>query len=267
MRQRLSILIALAVFTTLAQFSDNAIAQQGRPVEASSSFPSDAELDALLAARNWNGLEAAFSRPLVKEQITNDLISRRLNWLKARIDAGGGFFLAMFYARDLWGIGNALKVDDPNKDLRSTAALISLYAYEVIVIDGFKCEDRSAPSNRATQLFMKRATDFEFLRRQQPDIRSKIVDGAIVLEQRTAPLRTNDDLLCGGGLDEMRAGLERGKQQEVPTPEGHIGKTIAVTPPPDWAPKFVSPNVYRTMQDKARAEMRERLLRLAGKPS
>ena len=173
----------------------------------------------------------------------------------------------MLYARDLWTIGNALKVDDPNKDPRLSAAFISLYAYELIIVDGFKCEDRSAPDNRVTQLLMKRATDFDFLKQQQPDIRSKIVDIAIALEQKTAPLRKDDDLICRDGLDQWRASTERGTQQEVSTPKGHFGKTIAVTPPADWAPKFVTPDVYRPLQAKARADMRERLLKLVGRSS
>jgi hypothetical protein len=106
-----------------------------------------------------------------------------------------------------------------------------------------------------------------FLKQQQPDVKSKIIDTAIALEQKTAPLRKDDDLICRDGLDQMRASLEHGTQQEVSTPEGHIGKTIAVTPPADWAPKFVASDVYRPLQDKARAEMRERLLKLVGSSS
>jgi hypothetical protein len=37
---------------------------------------------------------------------------------------------------------------------------------------------------------------------------------------------------------------------------------VAVEPPPDWTPKFVSPSVYTPMQDKARSEMRASLLKL-----
>ena len=183
------------------------------------------------------------------------------------MENGGGLLLPIVYARDLWVIGSTLKVDDPDKDMRLSAALISLYAYELIVIDGAKCEDRSAPNHRATQLLTSRAATLAFLKQQPPESKSKVVDVAIALERKTAPLRKDDDLICRGGLDQMRAGLERGTQQETPTTSGHVGKTIAVAPPPDWAPKFVSPDVYRPMQDKARASMRESLLKLVEQSS
>jgi hypothetical protein len=98
-------------------------------------------------------------------------------------------------------------------------------------------------------------------------IKAATVNFALALEQKTAPLRTDDDLICRDGLDQIRAGLERGSQQEVPSSAGHIGKTIAVTPPPDYVPKFRSPDAYRPEQDKSRAGIRENLMKLAGQPS
>ena len=41
-------------------------------------------------------------------------------------------------------------------------------------------------------------------------------------------------MVCRDGLAQMKASLEKGTQQEVPNTTGHYGKTIAVTPPPDW---------------------------------
>jgi hypothetical protein len=256
MRQRISVLLILTIVSAVVLIFSVATAQ-GPP--AAAGLASDTDLDALLASRDWNALGAALSRPG-----TNHEFRRKLNWSKTKMENGAGFFVPLLYARDLWVIGNTLKIDDPAKDMRVSAALISLYTYELIAIDGLECEDRSAPGNRATQLFTSHAATFAFLKQQPPDLRSKIVDVAIALEQRTAPLRKNDDLICRDGMDQMRAGLERGKQQEVPTPEGHIGKTIAVTPPTDWVPKFVLPDVYRPLQDKARASMRENLLKLIG---
>ena len=149
------------------------------------------------------------------------------------MENGGGLLLPTIYARDLWAIGSNLKVSDPNTDMRVSAALISFYAYEITIIDGAKCEDQSAPSNRVSQLLRNGAATFAFLKQQPPDLKMKVVDVAIALERKTAPFRTDDDLICRGGMDEMKASLERGKQQEVPNTTGHYGKTIAVTPPPD----------------------------------
>jgi hypothetical protein len=261
LRQSLTILFAVAL-SALVPFVPAALAQQPSPNPSAVLLPSDAALDALVSARNWNELGATLSRA-----VTNDEFARKLNWLKARMDNGGGLFLAILYARDLWAVGNSAKIDDPAKDPSVTAGLISLYAYELILIDGAKCEDPSAPSNRATQLFTQRAAALAFLKQQPPDLKSKIVEIAIALERKTAPLRKDDDLICRDGMDQMRASLERGTQQEMPSAPGYVGKRIAVTPPADWTPKFVSPDVYRPLQDKARADMRGNLLRLVGQPS
>jgi hypothetical protein len=230
---------------------------QTLPAKSPSPLLSDTELDALLLAKNWNGLGEALSNP-----ISIDEFVRKLNWLRTRTYNGGGFLLAAIYARDLWTVGDSLKKNDPTTDPRTTAGFILLYAYELVVIDGVKCEDKSALGNRANQLLTGQVANLAFLKQQQPDLKSKIIDLALALEQKTAPLRKDDDLICRNGLDEMRASLERGTQQEIPTPEGHIGKTIAVTPPVDYAPKFVASDVYHPLQDKARADMRERLLKL-----
>jgi hypothetical protein len=256
LRQRLSVLSALAIFSAFALHISVAAAQEP-PANVSAPLPSDVELDALLSARNWNALGAALSRLGPPPEFT-----RKLNWLKTRMENGGGLLLPTIYARDLWAIGNNLKVTDPNTDMRVSAALISFYAYEITVIDGAKCEDQSAPGNRVSQLLANRAATFAFLKQQTPDLKMKVIDVAIALERKTAPLRKDDDLICRGGLDEMKASLERGQQREVPNTSGHVGKTIAVVPPPDWTPKFVSPSVYRPMQEKARADMRESLLNL-----
>lgn len=255
-RQRVSCLFVVGLLTML--LSPAAVAQQSPP-DTSYSLPSDADLDALLAARNWKGLGGALSRPGKGEDVW-----RRMNWLRTRVENGAGFFLSIIYARDLWGVGNLQKTDDPARDLRTSAAVISLYTYELIMIDGSKCEDRTAAENRGMQLFRSQAATFAFLRQQSADLKSKMIDLAVALEQKTAPLRADDDLLCRGGLEQMKAGLDRDLPQGVPTP---AGKTVAVAPPPGWTPKFLSPDAYRPMQDQMRAAMRENLMKLVAQPS
>jgi hypothetical protein len=257
LRLRLFIPFGLAFFTAFVLCS-GAPAQTPSPA-TTSPLPSDVELDALLSARNWDGLEAALSRSGPTSEF-----ARKLNWLKTRMDSGGGFLLALHFARNFWITGSGLKIDDPAKDPRVTAGLYTLYAFELITIDGARCKDRSAPDNRISQLLADQAATLAFLTQQKPDLRAKIVDVAIALERKTAPLRMDDDLICRNGMEEMKASLEKGTQQEVPNKTGHFGKTISVTPPPDWAPRFVSPDVYRPMQEKARASMREILLKLVG---
>lgn len=84
------------------------------------SLPQNDQLDALLAARKWSYLSEAL-------RVTRDSATagRMLDWLHARIDAGGGFLLTYVYALKLWEVGNLAKNDDPMHDLRTTSGLIT----------------------------------------------------------------------------------------------------------------------------------------------
>lgn len=263
-RQRLVIVFVMAAISSFAW--STVTAQNQSTVGPSPILPSDSELDALLSARNWDRLGAILS----PQAGPTSEFARKLNWLQTRIDNGGGFFLALLYARNFWVVGNSwvvgnnVKIDDPANDPRLTAGLFSLYAFELIVIDGARCEDRSAPDNRTSQLLAAQAATLEFLKQQRPDLRLKIVDNAIAMERKTAPLRKDDDLVCRGGIEEMKISVPLATQPDASRPPGYHGRRVAVAPPPGWSPTLVSPEVYRPMQDKARASMREDLLRLVG---
>ena len=102
-----------------------AATQNQAPAAASADLPSDQALDALLLAKKWNELAAALSRAKSPASVV-----RMMDWLQSRLAAGGGSLLGFIYAKDLWDLGEAQKVEDPNKDLRITAGLITLYTYE-----------------------------------------------------------------------------------------------------------------------------------------
>jgi len=250
----LSIAISFAI-ASAAQIEPSAA--QGQQQQAPVVLPSDKELDALLAAKKWNEIGAASSLGQSAEAVT-----RMMNWLRTRIDTGGGFFLSFLYARNLWNAGSFFKVDDPNKDLHITAAMITLYAYEVIVIDGAKCADTSAPSRRADQLFMYGARALNYLKTKPEELKAKVIDTAIGYEKRTEQWRKDDDPLCRDGMAEIKAGIGAGTTRAVSTPPGYFGKTIAVETPPGYVPKFLAPEAYLPIQKRTRAEMKENLLKL-----
>jgi hypothetical protein len=220
-------------------------------------LPSDEQLDALLAARNWNGLVRAFEGAK-----SDGSLVRALDWLDARINSGGGFLLAFLNSRFLWDIDSVPNVNNPDKDPRFRAGLMVLYTLQLIIIDGTKCADQSAPGHRIDQLLEDYGPVIAYLKTKPAKFKAKVIDAAIALEKRTAPLRKDDDLLCRGGLEEMMAGIEAGRTKQVPTPPDQIGKTIVVDPPPDYAPKFVAPETYKPMQAKARSEIRSDLLKM-----
>jgi hypothetical protein len=252
----LAFLFAAAVQAALTATSAIAGAQAQTP-PAPAALPSDTELDTLVDARDWNALGAAFDKSLDAESF-----DRGLTWLHNRSLDGGGLMLSIIYAHDLWMAGGQLKTRDPDKDMRLTAGMMALYTYEQIVIDGAKCEDQTAPGQRLTQILTTtQKAALNFLRQQPKDVKMKVVDLALAVEKKTAPLRKDDDLICRGGMDEMMAGLEQGTQHELP-PDGDVGKKIGVEAPADWTPKFRSPETYRPIQESARANMRAQLLKL-----
>jgi hypothetical protein len=254
---RLRALLATSLLVTLlSSVSPISASSEDVSTVPAGAPPTNAELDALLEARDWGRLSSALLSP------PSDAVKRYLDWLQVKLAGGAGFLVAYSYMRYLWIAGNASKVDDPGRDLRVTAGMIALYAYELIVIDGAKCEDKSAPDNRMSQLLSLNPATLSFLKSRPAELKEKVVALALALEKRTAMLRRDDDLLCRNGLDEMKAGLERGTQREVPNTSGYYGRRVLVAPPPDWVPKFVPPQTYVPIQNTARAEMREALREL-----
>lgn len=240
---------------------DQAPAQGQAQGPGAASLPSDSQLDALLAARDWKALAAALYFSDSAAWVTH-----RIKWLQARVHEGGGSLLDVLYLRDLWKLGNIVKDDDPNNDTRLAAGLIWLYTYEVIAIDGAKCEDRTAPAHRVEQLTALNPDSavLAYMKAQSPATKAKYVDYAIAYEQRTAPFRKEDDLLCRDGTDQMQAGIAAGTTHEAPTSPGGVGTTVEVDPPPGYMPKYLPAATYLPLQRQARASMRTTLLRILG---
>lgn len=226
-----------------------------QPDAAQSAPASNAQLDEMLAAHQWGALGAAL-RPDPQS------ISRMMDWLHQRIDTGGGVLLPIIFARDLWMVGQGLNVADPMQDMRATASMMNLYAYALIMVDGKVCEDHTAPAHRLDQLFQARASTLGFLRALPVDTKTKIVEIAMALERKTAPLRGDDDLVCRDGLAQMKAGLTEGRQTEAASAPGTVGRTVLVDPPVNWKPSEVPATVYRPLQDQARQELRGDMIKL-----
>lgn len=250
-------LVGLALVAGCAYVASSAALDRAAAEAASASLPSDERLDALLAAHDWTGLADALSHAK-----TNDEAARRLDWLSAKLVAGGGALLGFLYSRDLWSAGQQIKSDDPMGDLRVTAGLFTLYTFMLIAIDGAKCEDQSAPSRRVDHLLEANQPILQFLKAQRAKIKAKVIDLALTIERKTAPLRKDDDFLCRDGLDQILAGLEGGQVKDVAPPPGGSGKTYEVTAPPDYKPKFLPPSAYEPEQRKAREAMRASLQKL-----
>ncbi len=167
------------------------LAASGAVAAQPTPMASDEQLDAMLARRDWPALGTALSNPADGHDL-----ARSMQWLRGRIEAGGGPFLGFIYARDAWLVGNQLKVADPNSDLRVTAAIITLYTYEIVQLAGARCEDQTEPAHRIAQLLDAQKDTLAFAAQQTPATKTLMLNAAIALERRTAPMRDDDDLLC-----------------------------------------------------------------------
>ena len=222
-----------------------------------------AKLDGFLAAQDWDGIGVAISHPADNSELLTGL-----HWLEAKTNAGqGGMFLPTLFAANLWSVGNfppsAGQTNETGAKLRLEAGIMTLYTYELIVIDGERCEDRSAAGHREEQVLGGHAATLAYLRALPPEVKKAAIQRALALEQRTAPLRGPDTQLCSWGAEEMIAAARTGVTHPMPPQPGQYGQTVGVVAPPGWKPKFLSPEVYGPAQTKMRAAMPEMLARLA----
>jgi hypothetical protein len=209
------------------------------------------ELDAFLATQNWKELSVALQRVSHLSAAV-----KQTNWLHARLLEGGPSMLGFFFVRDMWRIAASVPQDHPDATRgRETAGLFVLYTLQVIVLDGQKCVDKSAPGHRATQLLSGYRDIVFYLQKRPVDRREELVKRAIAFEHRTAPLRKLDESICGAGMDAMSAALEKSRPREVPTPPDQVGQSYVVTPDPSYKPRFHPEDVWRPKVEEARRNM------------
>jgi hypothetical protein len=248
-------IVAIAVSLALAHAPVGAQppdAKDGAGTAAPAPAPDNARLDELLWSKDYSKLGQA---------LNSTRLDRRLDWLKDRLLGGGTVFLAPHYVNALWMAGVREGETNPNKDMRVTAGLIALYALQVMSIDGARCEDSSAPGDRAVQFLTNFRPVNDHLRKQPIETRLKVVDVALKMERSTAPKRKDDDWLCRGGLAEMAARARAAKPVEAP-PRVKGVREFYYPPAPGWSPKFLPSEKYALRQEQIRASMREQLLNL-----
>ena len=223
-----------------------------------------AELDRLWARRDFVTLMSRLRGELRAEKVFLDL-----NWERARVLEGAGYPMVNSYMQDLFRLGSAVPAKD-GEDLKQAAGMMFAYGFNLITLDGLKCADRSAPSHWRDQLML-----------QNPDITSFIVSSSraarmymgtisLAFEAATSSLRTNDEVLCGGGLAEISAALlANGDKplQPLPLPPGMSGKSYSVPSPPGCKAKFVGEQIWRPKQNEVRVNLAALLTKLLTIPS
>jgi hypothetical protein len=216
--------------------------------------PNAAELGALLSQRNYTELGHLFRN-------TNKLdeIWLNMNWQKSMVLWGASAFMNFAYIADLDRVSTALG-EARGVETRKMAAMIWLYTYELILIDGAKCKDVSAPGHRKDQLLTTFPNVVKSIQTFSDDEIDAITKTSLKIEGFTARRRADDDFLCRGGLAETQAALAKyGNEamREVPTPLGGLGKTMEIRTDLDYKPEFVGKETWDPKQAEVRAAMPE----------
>jgi hypothetical protein len=255
----ISILAALTSFLALSPsfgspypnpFRDHPLVRQ--PGQPDNPFPEDpidpavkSKLDSLLAAKDWKGISAATAIGANPNDFVNSI-----SWLKLKTDTGGSFFIAMLYTRGLWQVADATKA----KGTTELAQLMSLYTIALIHIDGMACGDPTAPMHRLDQMSANEiGAALRSLRALPKEKTEILVRQAVGLEWATADRRiSQDDVVCSGGLDEIKAGIDANLLGPAHTEAGQIGKVIDVRTPTGWKPAFLQETIFKPEQEKRR---------------
>jgi hypothetical protein len=223
----------------------------------------DDRLDPMLAARDWKGLETVLTQPAPLPTRV-----RQLNWLQRQVDRGGNFYVAQFYAQNLWAMAQA---DPKRANLRQTASEMLLYAAALVRVDGAVCADGSAPDRRLQQVLRWQAPVLRATRAVPQQRKAAAVAAAIALERKTAPRRqAQDETLCQGGDAGLLAGLEAAGAtfEIIPTP-GQTNsampqpRQLAITPPRGGKPSFRQQRVYQPEQVVIRRHLPQTLAVIA----
>lgn len=187
-----------------------------------------------------------------------------LNWEQARLFDGAGLMIGLGYTARLWQVAAALPPQQ-GEGIRQSAAMMFLYSYDLIAVDGVRCGDPSAPVHRRDQLFTEYRPIFDYLRSLPIAVRMQLGTISLGIEAATAKVRKNDPVLCRGGLDEIRAGLAAQGAKPLsrrPNAPGTVGKTYAVPSPPEFAPTYVEDAVAAPKQVAARQALPAMLTQL-----
>ncbi|MDB5601891.1 MAG: hypothetical protein JWN71_3935 [Xanthobacteraceae bacterium] len=212
-----------------------------------------ANLDALLANKQYMQLGLLLKQVSLSEMLLS------VKWQNDNIIAGKSAMLGFSYTYDLWRAVVSMP-DEKSRPFKSMAVQTLLYTYQIVVLDGVKCEDASAPANRVNQVFSTFPDVWKHVSALTDDERAKIVDTVLGLEKSTAPKRGNDDFLCLGGVAQLNSSISTGAAaKDGKSVPGIPGRTIDVMVDPNYRPNFVNRDVWEPKQAALRATMQATL--------
>lgn len=247
----------------VAQAGGSALTMPGAPRAPDRLIPQalQKQLDDILATRDYVALAKALKQAPPIE---------RLAWLTSRLLAGKTAFLGYPLLRDLWDVAQVK--DSPVKAPADTAlAVMALYVFELILVDGAICEDVSALGPQTTRYLTTFRPVFDRLKALSVEEKKVIIRAAIQNEQKTRPFRKGDDFLCRGGIGEFQASIDQlgpgVTVGELAAKYGEKSKTgvgtdVRLPPAKGYEPKFLPVETYAPKQHELRMNMVATLIEL-----
>lgn len=214
------------------------------------AMPSDAaNLDALLSQKS----DLVLRQRLQAANKASDIVLD-MNWEQEKVYDGANWLVSYAYMIDAWRLGSAMNSPE-GEELKQTAAMFFLYTLAVAIVDGPKCSDASAPGHRVDQLLNNNRQIAQYLIGLPRADRMALGSMAIGIEAATASVRSDDEVLCGGGAVQIAHDVAaQGDKplQEVPNASGAVGKSYEVPSAPGYKLGFVSAEQWRPKQIQAR---------------
>ena len=231
----------------------------GRPMPADA-----AQLDRAYKEGQYLQLVRRLNSPSAPDAIALDL-----NWEQSRLFDGAGFVVTYGYMNALWRLAQMLPVADRG-GIEGSAAMVFLYNYILIAVDGVRCGDATAPVHRRDQLLQDNRAIVTYLANLPVEARMRLASVAVGLERATSHVRRNDPVLCRGGMAEIIAGLQAQGSKPLPTvpaAPGSPGDTVLVPPIATYTPSFIDEATAGPKQDAIRQALPETLTRWLQAPA
>lgn len=214
-----------------------------------------AAADRLVAERHWTALFKLHTDLRSAEEIR-----RSLDWSRDHLMGGDTVFIGLPYAVNLWRVATSAPSGSKLQELKDTGSVVGLYGLAVILVDGYRCADRTSAGERATDWIQSFRDPFRHAAALPKETRDKLVETALRLESGIAARRQDDPWLCGAGMQRMTKAIEAMKQsgappREVPTPLGAVARTFELQEAPGWTPGFVSHDEAAPKEEAARQNL------------
>jgi hypothetical protein len=140
--------------------------------------------------------------------------------------------------------------------IRDSAATAYLAAVLIGRVDAARCADLSAPGQKIRLLEAQTAALAKNYWSLSPDMRARVLDVAVMIEQRK-PLGAPNAWLCSGGLRDMQTALEQRIENNAPPIQPvQPGSRTFVVDTSAVAPAFLSDEQSAPMRESVRTGFR-----------